>query len=83
MTLLGVPQSKAEPAPTKQQKSEPRISEWADCTAHARKLDEHGREVVVRCDMAIHAAPNDVEEEHHDPDFGIIWRYDDDLIFDD
>jgi hypothetical protein len=33
--------------------------------------------------MDRHAAPGDVDEEHHDPELGIYWRYSDDLVFDD
>lgn len=57
-------------------------AEWNSCDAYARFYDdERGHETVVRCDLARHAAPGDTEEEHHDPELGIYWRYDDDLVF--
>lgn len=56
-------------------------AQWDECDAHARHVDEHGHETVVRCDLDRHADPGDTEEEHHDPDLGINWRYSDDLVF--
>jgi hypothetical protein len=61
----------------------PKDNGWNDCDAHARFVDGHGHESRVRCDMGRHAAPDEAEQEHHDPDLGIFWRYDDDLIFED
>jgi hypothetical protein len=55
----------------------------SDCDAHARYLDSNGHETVVRCELPRHAAPDDTKEEHHDPDLGIFWTYDDDLVFQD
>ena len=57
-------------------------AQWDKCDAHARHVDDiTGRETVVSCDMDRHAAPGDTEEEHHDPNLGIYWKYDDDLVF--
>lgn len=81
MTLLGVAVHESSGKP--QQKREPIVNGWDDCDAHARYVDSKGGEHVVRCDLGRHSAPTDTEEEHHDPDLGIVWRYDDDLVFDD
>jgi hypothetical protein len=59
-------------------------AQWDKCDAHARYFDEEtGHETVVTCDEDRHAAPDDTEEEHHDPRLGIYWRYDEDLVFQD
>jgi hypothetical protein len=61
-----------------------RESTWNDCDAHARYIDDKGHETVVVCDSDRHSPPDDTEAEHHDPNLGIVWRYDDDEVrFDD
>lgn len=54
---------------------------WDECTAHARYVKDGGGEVVVRCDLGLHVEDSDAGAEHHDPDLGINWRYDDELVF--
>jgi hypothetical protein len=56
-------------------------AQWDECDAYARRVDEHGHETVVRCDLGRHADPGDTEQEHRDPDLGIYWRYSDELVF--
>jgi hypothetical protein len=51
-------------------------SQWAQCDAYARRVDEDGRETVVICDHERHAPPGDATAEHHDEELGIIWHYD-------
>jgi hypothetical protein len=58
-------------------------TQWSDCEVIARKVDEHGREHVLRCDWEKHEVTGDAETDHHDPDFGVIWHFDGDLRFDD
>lgn len=61
-----------------------RESDWNECEYHARHIDEHGKEIVVTCDLGKHAAPGDTNVRHHDPHLEIWWAYDDnELRFDD
>ena len=85
MNLLGVESDTGRNVPDDQddqgEEPEPAGNGWHDCDAHARHVDERGHETMVRCDLGRHSDPGDADAEHHDPDLGICWRYDDDLVF--
>jgi len=84
MILLGIDSSNegnVRNDPDEEKEPEPDGNGWHDCDVHARYVNERGHETVVRCDLPRHSAPGDADAEHHDPDLGITWRFDDDLVF--
>lgn len=53
--------------------------DWNECGAHARHVDDQGRETVVHCDLPKHAPDDDATAKHFDERLDVYWQYADGL----